>query len=155
MEARGFEPLTSGLQSPRSANWATPPSKFQISNLKLERVGLSRFELLTSRLSGVRSNQLSYRPLGHFCRKIKPLGLWVKWLYRIWLNACSYCWRRRECYCQRAQLKYQLSIALTLHHSSDISKLDRTVLNDDLKISWKLRATWPQMRRRDWLSKFL
>ena len=26
-------------------------------------VGLSRLELLTSRLSGVRSNQLSYRPM--------------------------------------------------------------------------------------------
>src|SRR5262245_39983178 len=38
--------------------------KLQISNLKFERVGLSRFELLTSRLSGVRSNQLSYRPCG-------------------------------------------------------------------------------------------
>jgi hypothetical protein len=41
-----------------------PIYKFQIPrNLKFERVGLSRFELLTSRLSGVRSNQLSYRPL--------------------------------------------------------------------------------------------
>ena len=28
-------------------------------------VGLGRFELPTSRLSGVRSNQLSYRPLDH------------------------------------------------------------------------------------------
>ena len=27
-------------------------------------VGLDRFELSTSRLSGVRSNQLSYRPIG-------------------------------------------------------------------------------------------
>ena len=30
--------------------------------LSLSMVGLSRFELLTSPLSGVRSNQLSYRP---------------------------------------------------------------------------------------------
>ena len=30
-------------------------------------VGLGRVELPTSRLSGVRSNQLSYRPLGLFC----------------------------------------------------------------------------------------
>jgi hypothetical protein len=56
-------------------------------------VGLSRFELLTSRLSGVRSNQLSYRPSESILsliayrlsliayrlsliayRKIKPLG---------------------------------------------------------------------------------
>jgi hypothetical protein len=59
MEVRGLEPLTSGLQSPRSAKLSyTPILKFEIS-----MVGLSRFELLTSRLSGVRSNQLSYRPL--------------------------------------------------------------------------------------------
>ena len=41
--------------------------KFGISRLKLQLgavVGLGRFELPTSRLSGVRSNQLSYRP-GH------------------------------------------------------------------------------------------
>ncbi len=31
-------------------------------------VGLNRLELLTSRLSGVRSNQLSYRPM--LCKKI-------------------------------------------------------------------------------------
>src|SRR5262245_50231131 len=67
--------------------------KLQIPNLNFEIVGLSRFELLTSRLSGVRSNQLSYRPSGSLCRKIKPLGLLVKWLYGIWLNACSYCWQ--------------------------------------------------------------
>ena len=37
-------------------------------------MGLSRFELLTSRLSGVRSNQLSYRPKSAgFDRKRKPL----------------------------------------------------------------------------------
>ena len=49
----------------------------QISNRTFEIpiVGLSRFELLTSRLSGVRSNQLSYRPWIYICRKIKPLGL--------------------------------------------------------------------------------
>ena len=33
-------------------------------------VGLSRFELLTSRLSGVRSNQLSYRPIILFSTKL-------------------------------------------------------------------------------------
>jgi hypothetical protein len=39
-------------------------------------VGLGRFELPTSRLSGVRSNRLSYRPIillcGEFCRKKEP-----------------------------------------------------------------------------------
>src|ERR1044071_4213610 len=33
-------------------------------------VGLGRFELPTSRLSGVRSNQLSYRPVPLFCRPL-------------------------------------------------------------------------------------
>ena len=41
--------------------------KFEIPNL----VGLGRFELPTSRLSGVRSNQLSYRP-SLFLRAILP-----------------------------------------------------------------------------------
>src|SRR5687768_8066399 len=46
-------------------------SKFEIGSL----VGLGRFELPTSRLSGVRSNQLSYRPMllcVNFCRKKEP-----------------------------------------------------------------------------------
>jgi hypothetical protein len=37
-------------------------SPFSISGAAGELVGLGRFELPTSRLSGVRSNQLSYRP---------------------------------------------------------------------------------------------
>ena len=41
------------------------PLNFKSSetNLSSQMVGLGRFELPTSRLSGVRSNQLSYRPL--------------------------------------------------------------------------------------------
>ena len=35
-------------------------------------VGLGRFELPTSRLSGVRSNQLSYRPLMERVKGIEP-----------------------------------------------------------------------------------
>src|SRR5215470_3887201 len=41
------------------------PSSNLISDICL--VGLGRVELPTSRLSGVRSNQLSYRPLGLSC----------------------------------------------------------------------------------------
>ncbi len=94
---RGLEPLTSGLQSPRSAKLSyTPFSKsnkqYQADGISQSeypawwiwglRVGLRRFELLTSRLSGVRSNQLSYRPrTAGFYRKIKPLGFFIsKWL---------------------------------------------------------------------------
>ena len=65
------------------------PRQISISNLKsqfrdLKLVGLGRVELPTSRLSGVRSNQLSYRPkilfrepahshiTCEFCRKKEP-----------------------------------------------------------------------------------
>ena len=45
--------------SPTSYRTAPPRVKFNLHRL----VGLGRVELPTSRLSGVRSNQLSYRPL--------------------------------------------------------------------------------------------
>jgi hypothetical protein len=77
VELTGIEPATSGVQNRRSPDWATAPKTFLLKhflirhaalfaqpNLKSEikMVGLSGFEPLTSRLSGVRSNQLSYRP---------------------------------------------------------------------------------------------
>ena len=70
----GLEPTTSGLQSQRSPSWATSPDrfaeilkqKFQTSGFTLatlpKRLGPGRLELPTSRLSGVRSSQLSYEP---------------------------------------------------------------------------------------------
>ena len=105
VEARGFEPLTSGLQSPRSAKLSYAPSRAGIEGWLRGRdlnprplgyepnelpdcstprhgltcktlVGLGRVELPTSRLSGVRSNQLSYRPVSLpravFGRKKEP-----------------------------------------------------------------------------------
>ena len=59
VEVSGIEPLTFGVQGRRSPNWATPP----------KMVGLGGLEPPTSRLSGVRSNRLSYKPhikLGEF-----------------------------------------------------------------------------------------
>ena len=38
------------------------PPLLQSPERRVDLVGLGRFELPTSRLSGVRSNQLSYRP---------------------------------------------------------------------------------------------
>src|SRR3954464_564377 len=49
--------------SPTSYRTAPPRAK-TFRNV----VGLGRFELPTSRLSGVRSNQLSYRPVSLLCR---------------------------------------------------------------------------------------
>ncbi len=77
METIGLEPTTSGLQSRRSPSWATSPdskampiAEFQLSIFKSETdnqkpqiaMGPGRLELPTSRLSGVRSSQLSYEP---------------------------------------------------------------------------------------------
>ena len=61
MELIGFEPMTSACKAgalPTELQPRFADSESQIAGM----VGLSRFELLTSRLSGVRSNQLSYRP---------------------------------------------------------------------------------------------
>ena len=72
VEMRGFEPLTPCLQGRCSPNWATPPKSplsywvtitaWVLFNYGLYPVGLSGLEPPTSRLSGVRSNQLSYKP---------------------------------------------------------------------------------------------
>ena len=54
-------PESSQFQSPDSSGNITSNPKSKIGNLN-SLVGLGRIELPTSRLSGVRSNQLSYRP---------------------------------------------------------------------------------------------
>ena len=64
VELDGIEPTTSGLQSPRrvvQVRLAHPALGLGPRRLT-SVVGRGRFELPTSRLSGVRSNQLSYRP---------------------------------------------------------------------------------------------
>jgi hypothetical protein len=63
----GAPPPTSQAKAPRSAKRGRPPANHPVgrlppSALAAELVGLGRFERPTSRLSGVRSNQLSYRP---------------------------------------------------------------------------------------------
>ena len=71
VEMSGIEPLTPCLQGRCSPSWATPPwcffqsfsIVFSFSFAWKNVVGLTRLELVTSRLSGVRSNQLSYRPI--------------------------------------------------------------------------------------------
>src|SRR5207249_347269 len=82
-------PRQSQLELPRpkrAPEIRQPDEIFQIKNRKSQvgnaLVGLGRVELPTSRLSGVRSNQLSYRPLGSLprqmpdklvCRKPRPV----------------------------------------------------------------------------------
>ena len=73
----GFEPVTFGLWAQR-ATWLLHPA--------INMVGLGRLELPTSRLSGVRSNQLSYRPLSIVFLQSKPakdqpvsrVSYWIK-----------------------------------------------------------------------------
>ena len=75
MEITRFELVTSCLQGRRSPNWAIPPngifniyfllmglSEHYLLSLILKDLGLSGLEPPTSRLSGVRSNRLSYKP---------------------------------------------------------------------------------------------
>ena len=77
VEMSGFEPPTPCVQgrcSPaelhphlnqlkaKSSRLKESPFDFQLWAFSFYLVGLDRFELSTSRLSGVRSNQLSYRP---------------------------------------------------------------------------------------------
>ena len=61
MEMERFELLTPCLQGRCSPNWATPPDCGTKNNL-FNLMGLSGLEPPTSRLSGVRSNRLSYKP---------------------------------------------------------------------------------------------
>ena len=78
MEMEGFEPLTPCLQGRCSPNWATPPfwvlyylifpmglsgPYLYECKASLSLMGLSGLEPPTSRLSGVRSNRLSYKPI--------------------------------------------------------------------------------------------
>jgi hypothetical protein len=83
VELMGIEPTTSWMQITRSPSWATAPqiisdcglaisewpstlqaSQFQNPQSAIRNlVGLGRVELPTSPLSGVRSSQLSYRPI--------------------------------------------------------------------------------------------
>src|SRR5690606_25562993 len=60
VEPRRIELLTSCVQSRRSPSCSMAPMSRGLRPLTL--VGLGRFELPTSPLSGVRYNQLSYRP---------------------------------------------------------------------------------------------
>ena len=59
MEMVRFELMTPCLQGRCSPNGATPPSKSKT----FSSMGLNGLEPSTSRLSGVRSNQLSYKPI--------------------------------------------------------------------------------------------
>ena len=70
VEMRRIELLTPCLQGRCSPSWATPPDRIlYVANFcfaKVALVGLSGLEPPTSRLSGVRSNRLSYRPMQGF-----------------------------------------------------------------------------------------
>ena len=92
VENSGLEPLTSYVQGRRSPSWANSPFGWKCDFLQVvlkkvtkcakahevsflsanceKMVGLPRFELGTSPLSGVHSNQLSYRPINNNLYKL-------------------------------------------------------------------------------------
>jgi hypothetical protein len=91
VEMTGIEPATPWMQIRCSPSWATSPMKIGCGDRiwtcdlwvmsptsyltappRDKLVGLGRLELPTSRLSGVRSNQLSYRPLSIVFLQSKP-----------------------------------------------------------------------------------
>ena len=87
VELCGIEPQTSCVQSRRSPSWAIAPFYdffyFDLhSACRSKLVGLSGLEPPTSPLSGVRSNQLSYRPIfivqQSWPKKIISLYFWIK-----------------------------------------------------------------------------
>ena len=126
MEARGLEPLTSGLQSPRSAKLSYAPA--EISNYQFKfSIGWWAWVDLNYWPHAYQACALTNWATGppvHFCRKIKPLGLWVKWLYEVWLTACSYCWRFAEFIAaNELLLKYQFyfSISNLFRNSKDVA----------------------------------
>ena len=61
MEITGLEPVTPRLAKAVLSQLSYIPKPGGIVSVN-QMVGLDRFELSTSRLSGVRSDQLSYRP---------------------------------------------------------------------------------------------
>ena len=82
LRGRDLNPRPLGYEPNELPDCSTPRQSQPFSNLRFRieipnMVGLGRFELPTSRLSGVRSNQLSYRPFqtplrANFCRKKEP-----------------------------------------------------------------------------------
>ena len=64
----------SNRRPPACKAGALPAELWPLFMPSFELVGLGRFELPTSRLSGVRSNHLSYRPLNNN-KVVRKLGL--------------------------------------------------------------------------------
>src|SRR5689334_3723039 len=69
--------LTRSQRLPTTERLMTSNSQPKIGNQKskMPLVGLGRVELPTSRLSGVRSNQLSYRPLVSFALNVRQTSV--------------------------------------------------------------------------------
>ena len=83
VEVNGIEPMTPCLQSRCSPIWANAP-------ISKKLVGRGGLEPPTSRLSGVRSNHLSYRPQNQYCQKNK-LDLMFKSIARL-----KFIWRDKR-----------------------------------------------------------
>ena len=135
----GSNPWPQACKARALPNWATPPRVFKFPirpNLKRRFEMPARLECSNGWWAWVDLNYWPHAyqacaltnwatgPPVHFCRKIKPLGLWVKWLYEVRLTACSYCWQFAEIIAAKELiLKYQfaswkISLLLFIIHYS-------------------------------------
>ena len=107
----------------------TPLGQLRKYHLR-DLVGLGGFELPTSPLSGVRSNQLSYRPAGLFCRKIRATSILpVASIWFLQHRACNLIMQRSK---------------------SNLSKLDSRKTNHKNRDSVEVRDS---LRRTEWAQR--
>ena len=112
MEMERFELLTPCLQGRCSPNWATPPGLLFCSYLAslVLPMGLSGLEPPTSRLSGVRSNQLSYKPQLHWASAHLKHMMCGK---LAWLNIiCFRCISSEAAWDDKRSLAYRTCVSL-------------------------------------------
>ena len=120
----GSNPWPQACKARALPNWATPPFSNSKSQFEIRWWAWVDLNYWPHAYQACALTNWATGPPVHFCRKIKPLGLWVKWLYEVRLTACSYCWQFAEIIAAKELiLKYQfaswkISLLLFIIHYS-------------------------------------